>query len=93
MSNKVLIEEDTDIGTSLGNPHKTILFNDDYHSMAEVVNQITKAIHCGLEQAMGIMMQAHATGSAVVIIASLERCEHVAAVLEEIGLVTSVVPV
>lgn len=74
---------------SLGRPHKTILFNDR-HYIGDVITQIIKAIHCDRSKANDIAMTAHATGSAVVITSNFERCEHVASVLGEIGLLTKV---
>ena len=90
--NKDLIEDrtDTDISNVLGNPHKTILFNDNTHSTDEVTIQIMKAIKCDPMKASEIMLQAHNTGSAIVITAGLEKCELVASILEEIGLATKV---
>jgi ATP-dependent Clp protease adapter protein ClpS len=82
----------TDQKTSLGRPYNVILFNDEIHGMDEVRAQIDKAIHCGFAQADAIMLKAHRTGRAVVITANLERCEHVAAVLEEIRLGTKIEP-
>ena len=81
---------ETNIDNLLGNPHKCILFNDDHHSIDEVSIQIQKAIRCDPERAWQIMLAAHNTGSAIVITASLERCELVAGILEEIGLATKV---
>ena len=83
-------DTDTRIDNLLGNPHKTILFNDGHHSTLEVTEQIVKAIHCTASKAAEIMMTAHNTGSAIVFAGSLERCEHVSSVLEQIGLATSV---
>lgn len=77
-------------GTSLGESRKVILYNDDVHMMGEVVDQICKATGYGRQRAEQIMMEAHTKGRAVVIAAHLERCEHVAAVLEEIGLRTDI---
>ena len=82
--------EQTGTGISLGKPYNVILFNDDHHSMDEVASQIMKAISCGAGDAYKIMMEAHNTGRAVVITAGLERCEHVANVLEEIRLGTKI---
>lgn len=76
----------------LGKPFNVILFNDDHHSMEEVVLQIVKATNMDPQAAYQIMMAAHSTGRAVVITAHQERCEHVAAVLEEIRLGTKVEP-
>lgn len=81
---------DTNVDNLLGNPHKCILFNDDNHSVDEVSLQIQKAIHCNPDRAWQIMLQAHNIGSAVVLVSSLERCELVAAILEQIGLATNV---
>jgi len=76
----------TDVTTSLGSPHTVVLHNDEEHSMEEVIVQIIKAIACSLQKAESIMTEAHSKGRAVVISSHLERCEHVAAVLEQIGL-------
>jgi ATP-dependent Clp protease adapter protein ClpS len=77
----------------IGRPHNVVLFNDQTHSMEEVVDQIDKAIHCGKGTATAIMMEAHKTGRAIVYTGGLERCEHVAAVLEEIRLGCKIEPV
>jgi len=73
-------------GTSLGEAHKVVLYDDSIHTMDEVVAQIVKAIACSKQRAEEIMMEAHTKGRAVVIASHLERCEHVASVLEQIGL-------
>lgn len=83
-------EVETDINTLLGKPYKTILYNDDAHSMDEVVFQIMKAIHCDAGRASQIMMTAHNNGSAIVYTGSREKCELVSSVLEEIRLGTKV---
>lgn len=77
----------------IGQPYNCILFNDDSHTTDEVASQIVKAIHCDPGTAVGIMMEAHRTGRAIVYTGGLERCEHVSAVLEEIKLGTKVEPV
>ena len=51
--------ERIDTDSILGRPYQTILFNDENHSMDEVVSQIIKAIHCSPGKATEIMMQAH----------------------------------
>jgi ATP-dependent Clp protease adaptor protein ClpS len=80
----------TDTGTSLGEGYKVILYDDDTHTMDEVVAQVMRAIGCSKERAEEIMFEAHSKGRAMVIAAHLERCEHVAAVLERIGLHTDI---
>jgi ATP-dependent Clp protease adapter protein ClpS len=87
---KSRIEENVDI--SLGKPHKVILFNDECHSMEEVVTQIMQAVHCSQGTAFAYMMEAHNTGRAVVFTGGLERCELVSSVLEEIRLSTKIEP-
>jgi ATP-dependent Clp protease adapter protein ClpS len=84
----VLDKTGTDI--NLGKPHNVVLFNDDTHSMDEVAAQIIKAISCGMERAVQIMLEAHKTGRAIVFSGHKERCEHVASVLEEIRLSTKI---
>jgi ATP-dependent Clp protease adapter protein ClpS len=84
------ILNDTDTTTLLGKPCNVILFNDDEHSMAEVSRQIIKAIHCGIEKAMNIMLEAHSTGRAIVFTGNRERCELVESILSEIQLRTQI---
>lgn len=86
------LDQDIEISNILGKPYKVILFNDDTHSMEEVARQIIKAIHCTVEQAINIMMEAHSTGEAVVFTGSKERCELVAEILGEIKLTTDIIP-
>lgn len=71
------------VGTStlFGHPHSVVLFNDDHHSFDEVIRQIIKAIQCGTDKASAIAMEAHASGQAIAFTGSLERCEHVEAIL------------
>ena len=80
----------TNIEISLGRPHNVILFDDDDHEIREAVAQIEKATHCGNARAYAIAMEAEKMGRAIVITAWRERCEHVAAVLEEIDLGTKI---
>jgi ATP-dependent Clp protease adapter protein ClpS len=83
---------DTTNKVSLGKPYKVILFNDEIHSIDEVASQIIKAIHCSGEEAMTKTMEVHETGSSVIIVAGLERCEHVESILSEIRLGTKIEP-
>jgi ATP-dependent Clp protease adaptor protein ClpS len=69
-----------------GGDFRVILFNDDHHSMDEVVHQIIKATHCSPERAVDIMLKAHLDGQAVCFRGSHARCEEVADVLREIDL-------
>ena len=73
-------------GSGDGFAARTVLFNDDVHTFDEVARQLVKATRCTYEKGMALAGQVHAKGSAVVYSGALERCEAVAAVLEEIRL-------
>jgi ATP-dependent Clp protease adapter protein ClpS len=70
---------------------KLILFNDDHHSMGQVVKQVIKAVKCTSAQAMQFMTEAHTTGSAVVKVGGEEECKQARNILEEIDLATDLV--
>ena len=56
--------------------YAVILYNDDYHSMDYVVEALVKSVpDLIVEEAVGIMFEAHNTGSAVVILCLLEQAE------------------
>ena len=56
--------------------YSVILYNDDYHSMDYVVEALVKSVpDLIVEEAVGIMFEAHNTGSAVVIVCLLEQAE------------------
>ena len=69
---------------------KTILFNDERHTFQEVAIQLMKAIRCTYERGLALANLIHHTGSATVYQGHRERCEAVAAVLEDIKLKTQV---
>lgn len=69
-----------------GDSARTILFNDEFHTFQEVANQLMRAIRCTYSEGMAIANVVHTTGSAVVYVGPLERCEAVAMTLEEIAL-------
>ena len=82
MSNQVLATTmpDTDVealqrALSERLPHyAVILYNDDYHAMDYVVEALVKSVpDLIVEEAVGIMFEAHNTGSAVVIVCLLEQ--------------------
>lgn len=56
--------------------YAVILHNDDYHSMDYVVEALVKSVpDLIVEEAVGIMFEAHNTGSAVVLVCVLEQAE------------------
>lgn len=57
-------------------PYAVVLYNDDHHSMQFVVEALIECVpSLVVEEAMGIMLEAHNTGSAVVIVCGLEEAE------------------
>lgn len=86
--NDVGVEDE--VADILGKHYVVIIFNDNIHEMGEIVQQIIKAIHCSHAQAEKIMLEAHKSGRAPVIIAGKERCEHVASVLDQIQIGTKI---
>ena len=53
-----------------------VLYNDDYHSMDYVVEALVNSVpDLIVEEAVGIMFEAHNTGRAVVIVCLLEQAE------------------
>lgn len=82
----ILDEEKT--GVSLGS--RVILFNDDWHTFEEVIEQIIKAIKCSLSEAQEKTFEVHVKGKAVVFIGDLSECLKVSGILEEILLHTQI---
>lgn len=81
-----------DSSTFLGKPYKVILFNDNHHDMDEVTFQIMRAISCPITKAVNIMMEAHINGQAIVYTGNKERCELVQNILQQIDLLTDIIP-
>ncbi|MBI3292458.1 MAG: ATP-dependent Clp protease adaptor ClpS [Elusimicrobia bacterium] len=73
-----------------GFPWHTILFNCNCHTFEEVARQLMKAIHCSYKRGMDFAEVVDRTGKAVVYTGPRERCEAVAAVLGDIGLIVKV---
>jgi ATP-dependent Clp protease adaptor protein ClpS len=69
---------------------KTILFNCDCHTFADVAAQLMKATSCTYSRGMQLANVVHYTGSAIVFSGAKERCEAVADVLAQTGLRVSV---
>lgn len=86
-----IIEPETTDETTVGLPYKVILFNDDVHSFAEVINQLIIAINCSFEIARSLAFEVHVKGKAVVFTGGLTECLKVSSILEEIALHTQIV--
>lgn len=79
-----------DDGTEVRFPAKVILFNDDYHTFDEVIEQLIKAIGCSYDKAEALTWEVHSKGKAVVFTGELSECLRVSSVLEEIALHTQI---
>lgn len=86
---KVDINVDEEI--SVGLVCRVILYNDDWHTFEEVINQLIKAINCEFETARDITFQVHINGKALVFTGDMKDCLKVSSVLEEIALNTEII--
>lgn len=86
----VLEEKDTDVIDNIGFSAKVILFNDEWHSFDEVINQIIKATGCTLKKAESLTLEVHTSGKSAVFEGELQECLIVSSILEEIALHTQV---
>ena len=74
-------------------PYKVILFNDDYNDMEYVVAVLLQTINnLYLQEAERIMLTAHLTGSAVVIVCPKEIAEYYQERLLGYGLTATIEP-
>jgi ATP-dependent Clp protease adaptor protein ClpS len=69
-----------------GSDYRVILYNDEWHGLEEVVEQVIKATGCTPERAVEITLEAHNRGRAVCFRNSRERCHQAAGVLRQIRL-------
>jgi ATP-dependent Clp protease adaptor protein ClpS len=69
---------------------RVILYNDNYHTFDEVIDQVCKAVSCSEFEAEGIAWEVHTRGQALVFEGELIDCLSVSSVLEEIALHTQV---
>lgn len=70
----------------LQRPWVVILYNDDWHDVDEVTQQIQKATGYDLDRAERVMWEAHSQGRAIAFAGTAEECERVAAILRQIRL-------
>jgi len=74
-------------------PYKVILFNDDYNEMLYVVAVLLRAIdNLSQQEAENIMLTAHLTGSAVVVVCPKETAEYYQERLLSYGLTATIEP-
>jgi ATP-dependent Clp protease adaptor protein ClpS len=86
---KVEINVDEEI--SIGLSCKVMLYNDDWHTFEEVINQLIKAINCSFENARDLTFEVHVKGKALVFTGDMKDCLRVSSVLEEIALNTEII--
>lgn len=79
-----------DDGTTNEYSSRVILFNDNWHSFDEVIDQLIKAISCSMEQAEEFAWEVHNKGKAAVYEGEMAECLKVSEVLEEIALHTQI---
>lgn len=91
LENKPIIEIDSTEETTVGLESRVILFNDDWHTFDEVINQLIKAISCTFEKARDYAFEVHVKGKSIVFNGSMKDCLKVSGVLEEIALTTQIV--
>lgn len=84
--------EQPEISTTdiVGFPSKVILFNDDWHTFDDVINQLIKAINCSKTKAEEIAWEVHSKGKSCVYSGELEECLRISSILEEIALHTQI---
>ncbi|RMA92494.1 ATP-dependent Clp protease adaptor ClpS [Hydrogenothermus marinus] len=72
--------------TDLDIPAKVVLYDDDWHTFDEVIEQLMKALGCDYLTAEKYTMEVHTKGKAVVFEGDFEEALKVASILEEIDL-------
>lgn len=79
-----------DTGIGVGNACKVILFNDEWHTFDEVIDQLVKAVKCSHDKAEEYAWEVHNKGKACVYDGDLQECLKVSGILEEIALHTQI---
>ncbi len=87
-----LVDDEKDVGVVDGTTFaaKVILFNDEWHTFDEVIEQIIKATNCSRARAEELTNEVHFKGKAVVFDGDLPECLKVSGILEEIALHTQI---
>ena len=71
-------------------PATVVLFNDEVHTIEEVIGQLIKALRCDSSKAEGLTWEVHTSGKAAVLEGPMDECIKVSGVLEEIALRTQI---
>lgn len=95
MNNETLenpkVDVNVDENICIGLACKVILYNDEWHTFEEVINQIIKAVNCPFEVARALTFEVHVKGKALVFNGDMRDCLRVSSVLEEIALNTEII--
>jgi ATP-dependent Clp protease adaptor protein ClpS len=86
-------EQDAAPRTRVLPPYKVLLYNDDHNSMDHVVRSLVRSVpKLSRGQALRIMLEAHLTGVALVIVCPLEPAELYRDRLQSCGLTATIEP-
>jgi ATP-dependent Clp protease adapter protein ClpS len=84
---EIVEDQETDITQA----SRVVLYNDNWHTFDEVIEQLIKAVNCTYEQARSFAFEVHVKGKAIVFSGSLKKCLKVTSILEEIALHTQII--
>jgi ATP-dependent Clp protease adaptor protein ClpS len=84
---EIVEDQETDITQA----SRVVLYNDNWHTFDEVIEQLIKAVNCTYEQARSFAFEVHVKGKAIVFSGSLKSCLKVTSILEEIALHTQII--
>lgn len=90
MSTQELDLPEIDVGEDITNTSRVILYNDEWHTFDDVINQIIKAIGCSKTIAENMTWEVHNKGKTRVYEGGMQKCLKVSSVLEEIALNTNI---
>lgn len=79
---------DVDEVVAIELPSRVILFDDDWHSFDEVIEQLMLATRCSFAHAEDVVFTVHHNGRGTAFTGSMTDCLRVSTVLEEIALHT-----
>ncbi len=83
-------EEEISVGDDTKLSARVILFNDEWHTFDEVIEQIIKAVRCSYDTAEAYTWEVHSKGKACVFEGDMSECLRVSNILEEISLHTQI---
>jgi ATP-dependent Clp protease adaptor protein ClpS len=90
MATQPVGQPDLEEETTIQEPARVILFNDEFHTFEEVIAQLIKALRCSQDKAEALTWEVHTSGKAVVYTGELARAMEVSSILQEIELMTQI---